>query len=82
MVYSYAISLSKGLKKSYSDVMEVLNEILWEKMQMHILEPKTSKIEKCLARPALFQKLKEKMKDYSGGYMMPKKSADLSRINK
>jgi hypothetical protein len=63
-------------------VLEVLNEILWERMKMHILEPKTYKIEKYLARPALFQKLKEKIKDYTGGYLMPKKSADLSRINK
>jgi hypothetical protein len=35
-----------------------------------------------LARPALFQKIKDKLKDYTGGYLMPKRSADLSRVFK
>ena len=35
-----------------------------------------------MARPALFQKLKDKIKDYTGGYLMPKRSADLSRVFK
>ena len=38
--------------------------------------------EKCLARPALFQKIKEKIKDQHGGYLLPKKSAYLPRIEK
>lgn len=49
---------------------------------MHILQPRTEKIEKCLARPALFQKMKDKMKDYAGGYLMPKRSVDLRRLTK
>ena len=47
-----------------------------------MLEPLTFREEHNLARPVLFQKIKEKIKDYSGGYLMPKKSAYLPRIDK
>jgi hypothetical protein len=72
----------KGLKQNYNEVVEVLNEILWEGLQIHIIEPQTGKLEKYLARPVLFQKIKEKMKDYVGGYLMPKRSADLGILSK
>jgi hypothetical protein len=49
---------------------------------MTLVEPKCTKVEKCLARPALFQKMKEKLKDYAGGYLLPKRSVDLAKITK
>jgi hypothetical protein len=47
-----------------------------------VIEPKTDRVEKCLARPALFQRMKEKIKDYSGGYLLPKRSINASMIDK
>jgi hypothetical protein len=60
--------------------MEVLDDILYSSLGFRAIEPMTIREERCLARPALFQKLKEKIKDYSGGYMLPKKSAYLPKL--
>ena len=72
----------KGVNQSRTDVVEVLDDILFHSLGFRILEPLTHCKEKNLARPVLFQKMKEKIKDYHGGYLMPKKSAYLPRIDK
>lgn len=56
--------------------MEVLDKIIFENSQLgfHILEPLSIKSETYHAKPFLFQSISEKMKDYSKGYLQPKKS--------
>ena len=60
----------------------MLDEILFDSLGFRLLEPLTTCDERCLARPVLFQKIKEKVSSHHGGYMLPKKSAYLPRIEK
>lgn len=60
--------------------MEVLEEILFERLGFHVIEPRTAKEERCLAKPALFQKMNEKLKEYKGGYLLPKREINSSYL--
>jgi len=72
----------KNLNSSYIDVYEVLDEILGEKLGIRLVEPVTNKGEKFVAKPILFQKLNEKMKDYKQGYMAPKRIMTTNDVKK
>ena len=45
-----------------------------------MIEPLTHKEERLLAKPSLFQNINEKMKEYKGGYLQPKKLPSTSEI--
>jgi hypothetical protein len=48
----------------------------------HIIEPLTIKSESFLAKPVLFSNLSQKMKDYTKGYLNPKRSISASANEK
>ena len=68
--------LQKNISTSYIDVLEVIDSILYQhpKLGFHIVEPLSIKSETFLAKPFLFQNINQKMKDYSKGYLQPKRS--------
>ena len=81
MKFFYTVTeFQKGIKPSRQAAIEVLDQMMWDSLGFRIIQPLTVREERCIARPALFQKLKEKIKDYHGGYLLPKKSAYLPRI--
>lgn len=51
-------------------------------MGINVIEPLTTKNERCLAKPALFQKINEKLKDYKAGYLAPKRINSTTDSNK
>lgn len=61
------------MKNSFVDCLEILDEILSERLGFHIVEAITNRNERVLAKPALFQKINEKLKDYKQGYLAPKR---------
>ena len=68
--------LQKGIKTSYVEVLEVLDSIFFKhpSFGFHLIEPLTIKSEIFLAKPVLFQNLSQKMKEYTKGYLAPKRS--------
>ena len=68
--------LQKNLNNSFITVLEVLDWMFMKhpSFGFHIIEPLTIKSEIYLAKPALFQNLSLKMKEYKQGYLNPKRS--------
>lgn len=68
--------MQKNISSSYVDVLEVLDNIIFKhsSLAFHIIEPLSIKSETYLAKPFLFQSISQRMKDYSKGYLQPKKT--------
>jgi hypothetical protein len=45
-----------SFSESYADVLDVLDLILFEKLEFHILEPYTEVVTDVYAKPALYKK--------------------------
>ena len=80
--FSYSMSESVTFfPKKYKVVAEVVENIIYNALHAHVIEPVCEMRDIVVARPVLFQRLKEKLGSYTGGYMMPKKPSDLSFMN-
>ncbi len=68
--------LQRNIKSSFIEVLEVLDWIIFGNKQLnfHVIEPLSIKSEMFLAKPALFQNLNQRMKEYSKGYLQPKRA--------
>ena len=79
--YNLHPMLQKNISSSYVEVLEVLDSIFAEspKLGFRLVEPLSIKNEAYLAKPALFQGINQKMKDYTKGYLSPRRPVSTSK---